>query len=285
MPNQSNFRSSIEKNDPRFLASRIVKFPEETILLEEVPASFGYDAQDNIELHFYTYPDNILVTSTVSVLTDEIVKMHIVQYQDGSFKTYLQIDFTKLFIDKKTTLAPGDYRVAINFFSEEIGSYTNRILSFSQISPSRTEVELVFNNETDEVIAAENARLYREFILKSFNKPDAVGIMEKVFKSGITLQNDKEGVTANTSISKIEQVTNQTLVNTLGRMQTIKIDQKFKDDLNTYIKNLFQILREEIVIKGDERLQEDELRKLIFEVVKSNVAKLQQAVDRRIQVF
>lgn len=284
MPNQSNFRSSIEKNDPRFLASRIVKFPEEKILLEEIPASFGYDAQDNVELHFYTYPENVLITSTVTILTDNIVKLHIVQYQDGSFKTYLQIDFTKLFVDKKTTLAPGDYRVAINFFSEEIGSYDKRILSFSQISPSRTEVELVFNNETDEVIAAENSRLYREFILKSFNKPDAVGIMEKIFKSGVELNDDTEGVTAVTTINKIEKVTNQTLNDTIRRMKNVKIDTKFVDDLNAYITNLFQILREEIVIKGDERLQEDELRKLIFEVVKGNVAKLQQAVDRRIQV-
>lgn len=284
MPNQSNFRSNIETNDPRFLASRIVKFPGEAILLEEIPASFGYDAQDNVELHFYTYPDDVLVASLVTVLTDEVVKLHIVQYQDNSFKTYLQIDFTKLFVDKKTTLAPGDYRVAINFFSEEIGSYDKRILSFSQISPSRTEVELVFNNETDEVIAAENARLYREFILKSFNKPDAVGIMEKIFKSGVELQDDREGVTAATTINKIESATTQKLVDTISRMQTIKIDTKFVDDLNTYIKNLFQILREEIVIKGDERLQEDELRALIFNVVKENVAKLQQAVDRRIQV-
>jgi hypothetical protein len=71
MPNQRNFRSDITTvTEPRFTASRIVKSYDEGVLLEELPASFGFNELDNIEVHFYTLSSNSLVLSTVINLQD-----------------------------------------------------------------------------------------------------------------------------------------------------------------------------------------------------------------------
>jgi len=284
MPNQSNFRNSITtQTDVRFLASRIVRIPTEQILLEEVPASFGYDAQDNVELHFYTARSNLLVTSIVTKLSDEVVKLHIVGYDDGTYKTYLQIDFTKLLVSKNTTIVPGDYKVSINFFSDEIGSYDNPVLAISEISPSRTEVEVYFTNATDEVNIAQNGRLISEFINEGFSKAEAIGVMKKVLQDGVTSGNDFEGLTANNIIENIEIPQVQTTEDTIGRLETLQIDEQFKNALNQYLPNLFEKIREKIVI-GDERVQSNELEQFIRDELKVTLEQLQVSLDPRVTI-
>lgn len=289
MPNQNNFRSDVlTKTDPRFLASRIVSYPEEGVLFEELPGSFGYDAEDNVEFHFYNTIDNTLILSTVTKLSDQVVKLHIVGYEDGTYKTYLQIDFTKLFEVNNLTLLPGDYKLTMNFFSDEIGSYSDRRLTLLQISPSRSEVELIFNNDFQGIVTErENDRLLREFLQKSFNKTDAIGILEKTLKSGVQLNNDFEGVTANNIARNIETAPNQTFQQTIGRLEVAGLNQDFLNRINELLPKLFEIAREEIIIKvkgGDERIQEDELMEVIGKVVRENISQLQQSVDRRIVV-
>lgn len=283
MPNQSNFRSSLTQSDVRFLASRIVRLPTEQILLEEVPASFGYDAEDNVELHFYTARSNLLVTSIITKLSEEIVKLHIVGYDDGTYKTYLQIDFTKLLVDKNTTIVPGDYKVSINFFSDEIGSYDNPILAISEISPSRTEIEVYFTNSTDEVKIAQNDTLIREFINEGFSKAEAIGVMKKVLQDGVTSGNDSEGLTANNIVDNIEIPAVQTTESTIGRLETLGIDQQFKDAVNAYLPNLFEKIREKIVI-GDELVQSDELEQFIRDEIKITLEQLQVSLDPRVTI-
>lgn len=283
MPNQSNFRSSLTQSDVRFLASRIVRLPTEQILLEEVPASFGYDAEDNVELHFYTARSNLLVTSIITKLSEEIVKLHIVGYDDGTYKTYLQIDFTKLLVDKNTTIVPGDYKVSINFFSDEIGSYDNPILAISEISPSRTEIEVYFTNATDEVKIAQNDTLIREFINEGFSKAEAIGVMKKVLQDGVTSGNDSEGLTANNIVNNIEIPSVQTTESTIGRLETLGIDQQFKDAVNAYLPNLFEKIREKIVI-GDELVQSDELEQFIRDEIKITLEQLQVSLDPRVTI-
>jgi len=283
MPNQSNFRSSLTQSDVRFLASRIVRLPTEQILLEEVPASFGYDAEDNVELHFYTARSNLLVTSIITKLSEEIVKLHIVGYDDGTYKTYLQIDFTKLLVDKNTTIVPGDYKVSINFFSDEIGSYDNPILAISEISPSRTEIEVYFTNSTDEVKIAQNDTLIREFINEGFSKAEAIGVMKKVLQDGVTSGNDSEGLTANNIVNNIEIPAVQTTESTIGRLETLGIDQQFKDAVNAYLPNLFEKIREKIVI-GDELVQSDELEQFIRNEIKITLEQLQVSLDPRVTI-
>lgn len=286
MPNQNNFRSDVTNiTEPRFTASRVVRFPEEGILLEEVVASFGYDLQDNIEFHFYTIPDNRLIASVVSNILEGITKEHIVAYQDGTFKNYLQIDFTKLLVDKNILIIPGDYRLVMNFFSDEIGNYLDRTLQFNRISDSSTEVELVFNNSVDDISLQENLRILREFVLKSFDKPDAVGTAEKIFKSGVELNDPTEGLTSTNIIENVDgAVPGQTFENTIQRIENIGLREIFEQQINDFLPFLFEKIREEIIIKGDERIQEDELQTFISTIVVKYITKMQETLDSRILV-
>jgi len=286
MPNQANFRSNITtQTEPRFAASRIVSNPSELILFEEVPASFAFDAQDNVEVHFYTITENQLLLSTTITLTDEVVKSHIVAYDDNSYKNYIRIDFTKLFVDKNLILVPGDYRLVLNFFSDEIGSYTDRRLSIDTISPSRTEVQLIFNNIVDDVTRRDDLYLLREFIEPSFNKTDAVGVAQKIFTSGVKLNDSTEGVTADTIVHNIEiPEINQTYANTMARVDKLNLRQSFDVHVNDFLLHIYSFIQEEIVINGDDRIQQDQYEQIIQSVVRDNIGNLQQIMDSRIQV-
>ena len=284
MPNQANFRSNITaKTEPRFTASRIVSNPSELILFEEVPASFAFDAQDNVEVHFYTIPGNQRLLSTTVTLNDEIIKSHIVSYADNSYKTYIRIDFTKLFVDKNLVLVSGDYRLVLNFFSDEIGSYTDRRLTIDTISPTRTEVQLTFNNIVDEITRREDAYLLREFVELAFNKTDAVGVAEKIFKSGVQLDDSTEGVTVDTIVENIAiPEINQTYENTMARIDRLNLRESFDAQVNDFLLELYSFIREEIVINGDDRIQQDDYEQFIRSVVENKIRFLYQAIDSRI---
>jgi hypothetical protein len=286
MPNQANFRSDITtQTEPRFAASRIVSNPNELILFEEVPASFAFDAQDTVEVHFYTIPGNQLLLSTTITLSDQIIKSHIVSYSDNSYKNYIRIDFTKLFIDKNLILVPGDYKLVLNFFSDEIGSYTDRRLTIDTISPSRTEVQLTFNNIIDAVTRNDDTYLLREFVEPSFNKSDAVGVAQKIFTSGINLNDPAEGVTAKTVVDNIEILEiNQTYANTIARIDALNLRESFDAQINDLILQLYTFISEEIVINGDDRIQQDEYEQIIRSVVADKISNLRQIMDTRINV-
>ncbi len=286
MPNQENFRSDVTTpTEPRFSASRIVANPNELILFEEVPASFAFDLQDNIEVHFYTIPGNQLLLSTTIILDDEIIKSHVVTYADNSYKTYIRIDFTKLFLDKNLVLVPGDYRMVLNFFSDEIGSYRDRRFTIDTISPSRTEVQLTFNNIIDTVTRAEDAYLLREFFEPSFNKIDAVGVAQKIFKSGVELNDSTEGITVDTVVDNITVPTlNQTYVNTMARIDKLNLRESFDLQVNNFLVRLGSFIQEEIVIKGDDRIQQDEYEEIIRSIVRNKITELKQIMDSRINV-
>lgn len=286
MPNQNNFRTDLTtKTDPRFTVSRIINVPDVTILLEEVPASFAYDTEDNIELHFYTDVANQLVLSTTVKLSDNIIKSHIVQYADGTYKNYIRIDFTKLFVDKNLILIPGNYRMVLNFFSDEIGSYDNRILNLDVISDSATEVQVSFNNTTDTVTASQNLYLLKEFVEKGFNKSDAVGVAQKIFVSGVELNDSAEGLTAqnveqNLYVPGVLQVDD----NILERLQSLGIQETFDTQLNSFLVDMYEFIKEEIVINSDDRIQQTEYQQLIQRLVKEKIINFSQIVDQRIKV-
>lgn len=287
MPNQNNFRSDVTtKTDPRFLASRIVKFPEEGILLDTIPASFAYDSYDNIEIHFYTIPSNTLMLSMVVPISEtEILKTHVVSYADGSIKNYIRVDFTKLFEKQSITIIPGEYRVVLNFFSDEIGSYYDRNLYIQVISDSRTEIQLGFSNNVDEVSIARNKDTLHEFITKSFDKPNAVGAGYKIFASGVELNDSSEGVTYDNIVENIAiPDINQTFNNTIARVRRLTADSEdnLQSQVNDFLLKLYETLRETIIIEGDRRIQEDEFQEFIKKSVELKIQELQATVDRRI---
>ncbi len=223
----------------------------------------------------------------ITTLNDDSLKLHIVQYSDGSYKTHLQIDFTKLFAINNVVIVPGDYRVAFNFFSDEIGGYGDRRLNIAKISSDRTEVELAFNNETEAKNIQENDRLFREFVYKGFNRTDAAGIIQKIFEQGVELDDPSEGVhveNVEQNLNVPEKGINQTKQDTIDRIQSLGMKEKFDQQVNEYIYNLFEKIQEEIIIKGDDRVQRDEMYTIIEKIVKENIGQLQVVVDSRIKV-
>jgi hypothetical protein len=289
MPKQTNFRSDITTNsDARFLASRIVRFPEEGILYEQIPSSFGFEVLDNIEIHFYTVAGNILTYSFVIDANDsDILKSHVVSYTDDTFKNYIRIDFTSLFEKNNTIMLPGDYKIVINFFSDEIGSYNDRKLFVQEISDSRTEVQLQFFGTTDIEEREQNIEDLKEFVEPSFPKPVAIGVAEKVFRSGVQLNDDTEGLTYNNILENIElPEENQTIENTIERIRRLSAaaEESVKDSINNLLPRLYEKIREEIIIRGDRRIQEDEFREFIEEVVDNELKYLQSTIDRRILI-
>lgn len=287
MPNQANFRSDVTtQTEPRFTASRIVRTYDEGVLLEELPASFGFDQFDNIEVHFYTVTGNNLVLSTNVRLSDtDVLKSHVVSYDDGQFKNYIRIDFTKLFNSKNQILIPGDYRMVLNFFSDEIGNYEERPLYIQQISPSRTEVQLGFVRNSGVDAVQQNKKTLKEFIEKSFDKPTALGVNEKIFKSGVELDNSTEGVTYDGIVANIEvPQSDQTYETTIGRVQQLypQAEQSLEDTVNRFVLKLFETLREDIIIEGDQRIQGDEYKELIRKAVFEKLPELQTQVRQNV---
>jgi len=286
MPNQENFRTNLSSiTDPRYTTSRIISVTDNFILNEEVPASFAFDKDDVIEVHFYTTIGNQRILSTTINVNDAIIKSHIVSYEDNSYKNYIRIDFTKLFVDKNLVLVPGDYRMVLNFFSGEIGTYENRKLNIDVISDSRTEVQVSFNVTVDDIALRENLYLLNEFVEKGFNKSDAVGTAQKIFSSGVELNDPTEGLLAENIEENIDiPLANQTREDTLGRIETVGLTDIFNQQLNSFLPELYKFVREEIVINGDDRIQESEYRDIIQRIVKEKINQLAKITDRRIQV-
>jgi hypothetical protein len=283
MPNQLNFRSDITRNtDPRFTASRIVRNPSEAILLEEIPASFGYDLEDVIEVHFYTSISNELVLSSTIKLSDDNIVSRVVKFNDGTYKNYIRIDFTKLFLDNDLILPQNDYKMVLNFFSDEIGSYNNRKLDLDVISDSRTEVQLVFADTIDEVSQQQNISLAKEFVEPSFTKIDALGLIQKIFKSGIDLNNKNEGVTVDSAIDNISVVPNQTIENTITLVRLFNLENQFNGEVNKFIYEMFDFVSSEIVINGDERIQATDLANVIRTIIKQKMPGLQNKLNNKI---
>jgi hypothetical protein len=286
MPNQQNFRTNLSVvTEPRYTASRIISVADDFILNEEVPASFAFDKDDVIEVHFYTTIGNQRILSATINPSDGIIKSHIVSYQDNSYKNHIRIDFTKLFVDKNLILVPGDYRMVLNFFSGEIGTYENRKLTLDIISDSRTEVQLSFNDTVDDIAQRENLYLLNEFVEKGFNKSDAVGTAQKIFASGVELNDPTEGLLAENIEENIDiPLANQTREDTLDRIEEIGLTDIFNRQLNSFLPELYKFVREEIVINGDDRIQESEFRDIIEKAVTEKINQLANVTDRRIQV-
>lgn len=290
MPNQYNFRSDVTtKTEPTYLASRIVRASDEGILYEQIPASFGFETYDVIEFHFYSIPDNDLVLSTVLDVefAEEVLKSHIVEYGDGTFKNYIRIDFTKLFELNNVVLIPGDYRMVLNFFSDEIGDYNDRKLYIQDISDSRTEVQLAFFQTNNLNERLQNEDELREFVTPSFDKPTAVGVGEKIFASGVRLQDSTEGITYENIVQNIDVTElNQTFENTIARINKLgpQVVQDFQSNIEDFLVSLFKTVKEEIIIKGDRRIQEDEFQEFINTALEIKIKELQQKYQNKILI-
>jgi hypothetical protein len=286
MPNNYNYRSNVPA-EVTFLVSRISRSSDDSVLLEILPGAFAFDAQSNIELHFYSQPNNALILSLVVEPEDiaEILKSHIVTYDDGTLRNYIKIDFSKLFDLNQTLLLPGDYKVVMNFFTNEIGKYFDRTMFIQEISDSKTEVQLAFADIKNDVDAQQANNLLSEFVEPSFEKSIAVGVAEKVFFSGVNLGDDAEGVTVSNLPDTIDTAA-ESFVDVLTRIDRVspQVQVQFKEQVNTAIQNIYSRVKESIIEFGDSRIQRDELDIFIQDAVNKEVEMLRMLVDPRIKI-
>jgi hypothetical protein len=264
MPNQENFRTDLSQltQDTQFV-SRIIRLPQEGILLEELPGSFGYDFGDNVEMHFYTAQGNTLLLSTVvSVSEENIFKFHMVEYDDGSIQTYLRIDFTQLMESKNVILLPGDYKMVLNFFSDEIGNYNNKKLYIQEISPSRTELQLGFVDNTNPVKIDENEKLLKEFVSKSFDKITAIGVAEIILVNSFSENDSDTGLTYNGIFTQQER----------AKIDRAILTSPTQNALEEFLNKTLETFTTKIIEKTDERIQLDEFLTILEESIQENIS-------------
>jgi hypothetical protein len=218
MPNQPNYVQLIPTKPQSFPVSRIAESENDTDILDgRLPAEFGFDIDDNLELHFYD-SQNTLVNTTIVSLNSGIISIRSILLPDGTREEKLVLDMTRIQTELGLFLTPGTYTLVVNLFSDEIGSYANKKLTIEEISESRTELRLGFNVPfTDN----EQQELY-EFIEPALPRVLAGGAMNSIM-----------------GISGGDVVSNQQF--------EIAQTQEFVNDINVKLEELVPSLRQEML--------------------------------------
>ena len=129
MPKQPNYVQLIPTKPQSFPISRLAESENDIeSLTGRVPAEFGFDIDDNLELHFYDTQNNLINTTIVS-LNSGIISIRSLLLPDGTREEKVVLDMTRIQTELGIFLSPGTYTLVINLFSDEIGTYGNRKLS------------------------------------------------------------------------------------------------------------------------------------------------------------
>lgn len=153
MANEKNYVTDIRTNSQqytRFSVSRIVNSSSSNLIDMEVPAEFPLDIPDaNIELAIYSMEDNSLVFiySIKNENNNDIITTKTIQYNDNTLRKFVLIDFQKI---KDVYFPVGTYSITLSFLVNELGSLEVPPLRITNISPSRTEVELELLDATQQ---------------------------------------------------------------------------------------------------------------------------------------
>ena len=183
MANKNNYTTDttqVPSEYTRYTVSRVIVNKNDDLLSFEAPADFHEHLIENtVELNLYSLEDNSLIFSDV-IYGPDALETRTVQYNDGTTRTLLFIDYTKLDETLLDFIPSGRYSITLNFFADEVGSYNNKILKINKISTSRNEVELKLTNTSELPTLYQFAipRISVEYIetaLKQiFNQPGAI---------------------------------------------------------------------------------------------------------------
>lgn len=262
MSNQSNYVETIPAQPKAFSVSRIAQSPNDTdIIVGRQPGEFGFDADDNIEMHFYDNT-NRLVGSVVIPVSSGIISSRTIITPDAPKEEKIVIDMTRVQKELGLLVPPGTYSVTLNFFSNEIGSFTDRKMVIEEVSPSRTELRLGFDTQFTEI---EQNELF-EFIQPSVPRVVAEGLMETTVGLSDVLEKQRFIDSMNEYLQDI----NPTLLEDL-----IDLQPEAPDNLNLTIEFISEAIYNEFVelletTKNNarfDRLQASELQILIEEAV------------------
>jgi hypothetical protein len=276
MSNQKNYVQQIPTSPQVFSVSRIAESENDIDIIQgRLPGQFGFDADDNVEMHFYDSV-NRLVGSVVIPVSTDIISARTVLLPDGTQDEKVVIDMTRVQKELGLLVSPGTYSVTINLFSNEIGSYTNPKMIIEEVSPSRTELRLGFNNV---VTQTESNELF-EFVQPSVPRVIAAGLVSSVMgvNEADIIGQTADGVPVGTI--QIQEFINKVL----EELQTTNPDLIFSltdleadapDNLNLTIEFLSNAIYDEFVNLLEttkntaqfDRLQESELTALIARAV------------------
>lgn len=233
MPKQPNYVQLIPTKPQSFSISRIAESQNDSDILEgQLPAEFGFDQDDNLELHFYDSQNN-LVNTTIVKLNTGIISIRSLLSPDGTRDEKLVIDMTRVQTELGLFLTPGTYNLVINLFSDEIGSYANKKLSIEEISDSRTELRLGFNVAFTET---EQRELF-EFVEPGLPRVLAGGAMSALMglNEGDVISNQQfEPIQAEQFVTEINTELEQIIPDL--SIQLTDIEASLPDELNQTIE-------------------------------------------------
>lgn len=271
MSNQTNYVQIVPGNPQVFSVSRIAESENDTdIILGRQPGQFGFDADDNIEMHFYD-SSNRLVGSVIIPVSTGIISARTILLPDGTKDEKVIIDMTRVQKELGLLIPPGTYTTTINLFSNEIGSYTNPNMVIEEVSPSRTELRLGFNTTFSDT---ERRELF-EFVQPSVPRVVAAGLVGGTLGVGDNeiAGNIETQIQVQEFIDKVVeqlQVENPELIAELTDLQP-----DAPDNLNLTIEFISAAIYDEFVSlleltknsKDFDRLQESEMLSLIERAV------------------
>lgn len=268
MPNIQNFKSNITTLSEiytRYNVSRIIANKEDDLLNVEVPADFPQRVlQNNIEINLYSLSDNSLIFSDI-IRNSNAITTERLQYTDGTFRVLLYIDFAK--VTPNLAIPNGQYSVTLNFFTDEIGSYDNRVLKVSKISPSRKEVELKLTDSTKQ-------QQLQQFAIPRIPTQYITPVLSQIFN-----QVNADEYSIPTSPVKIDS---STLYESFGRESGqslirygFDVDDGVKPGINTITQNVLNIaypiavreINNFILASGSVGFTETELSKFVIDAI------------------
>jgi len=74
----------------------------------------------------------------------------------------------------------------------------------------------------------------------------------------------------------------QTYENTMAKVDRLNLRQSTDAQINNFLLGLYSFIQEEIVIYGDDRIQQTEYEQIIRDVVQNKIQFLYQSLDQRI---
>lgn len=233
MPKQPNYVQLIPTKPQSFPISRLAESENDVEILEgRLPAEFGFDIDDNLELHFYDSQNN-LVNTTIVALNSGIISIRSLLLPDGTREEKIVLDMTRIQTELGMFLSPGTYTLVVNLFSDEIGAYGNKKLSIEEISDSRTELRLGFNVP---FTSTEQQELF-EFVEPALPRILAGGAMSAIMglNEGDVVSNEQfEPIQKEEFILNINNKLDEVITDL--QSQLINIGQEVPDELNQTIE-------------------------------------------------
>lgn len=274
MANQENYVQIIPNNPQVFSVSRIAESEnDQDIIVGRLPGEFGFNSDDNIEMHFYD-STNRLVGSVIVPVSTGIISAKTILLPDNQREEKVILDMTRVQKELGLLIAPGTYTVSINFFANEIGSYNDKKMIIEEVSPSRTELRLGFNKTVTDV---ETSELF-EFVQPSVPRLVAAGFLGNavgISQGGTNVQTSEDRRNLTDFITKITDYLLSVNPDILAQLADLKPDAV--DNLDLTIEFIAAYIYDEFVslldatknTKQFDRLQDSELQVI-----------LERAIDR-----